>query len=53
MQAQSDGAKLSTYIRAFMTHGHMFANLDPLKLAEVYDKNVVDKFNTSNQKHQI
>ena len=30
MKAQSDGAKLSTYIRAFMTHGHMFANLDPL-----------------------
>ena len=27
-----------TYIRAFMTHGHMFANLDPLELDKVYEK---------------
>ena len=38
MKNQADAAKLATYIRAFMTHGHMFADLDPLKLEEVYDE---------------
>ena len=28
--------KLMTYIRAFMTHGHLKADLDPLKLDEAY-----------------
>ena len=31
-QAQSDGQKISQYIRAFMTHGHLRADTDPLKL---------------------
>lgn len=35
-QFQSDGFKLLTFVRAFMTHGHMKADLDPLKLDEVY-----------------
>jgi 2-oxoglutarate dehydrogenase E1 component len=31
-QAQADGQKLMQYIRAFMTHGHLKADIDPLKL---------------------
>lgn len=51
MQAQADAGKLHAYIRAFMTHGHMFANLDPLKLDEVYDAGIADKFMGS--KHAV
>lgn len=46
MQAQADGAKLSTYIRAFMTHGHRFADLDPLEMDKVYGKSISSKFST-------
>jgi 2-oxoglutarate dehydrogenase complex dehydrogenase (E1) component-like enzyme len=31
-KAQADGQKLMQYIRAFMTHGHLRADVDPLKL---------------------
>jgi 2-oxoglutarate dehydrogenase complex dehydrogenase (E1) component-like enzyme len=31
-KAQADGQKLMQYIRAFMTHGHLKADVDPLKL---------------------
>jgi len=30
--------KLMMLIRAYMTHGHMLADLDPLKLYETYNK---------------
>ena len=30
-----------------MTHGHMFANLDPLQLDKVYDEQVSSKFQTT------
>lgn len=35
-QAQSDAFKVMSLIRAFMTHGHLAADLDPLKLQETY-----------------
>lgn len=38
---------MSAYIRAFMTHGHMFANLDPLKLDEIADQSAASKYQTS------
>jgi 2-oxoglutarate dehydrogenase E1 component len=34
-QAQADGQKLLMYIRAFMTHGHQRADIDPLKLDQM------------------
>ena len=34
-QAQSDAFKIMQFIKAFMTHGHLEANLDPLKLDEI------------------
>jgi 2-oxoglutarate dehydrogenase E1 component len=46
-QVQSDAFKLITYIRAFMTHGHLNADLDPLKL----DTIVGGKFMKPNQEH--
>jgi hypothetical protein len=30
-----------------MTHGHMFANLDPLELSKVYDEKITGKYNTA------
>ena len=36
-----------TYIRAFMTHGHLNADLDPLNLEKVNDKNVALKYKSS------
>jgi len=37
-KAQADGQKLMQYIRAFMTHGHLKADIDPLKLDEGADE---------------
>ena len=31
-QAQSEGFKVGTFIRAYMTHGHLQADVDPLEL---------------------
>ena len=31
-QAQSEAFKVMSFIHAFMTHGHLCADLDPLKL---------------------
>jgi len=36
-QAQADAFKVMAMIRAFMTHGHLEADLDPLRLDEVYE----------------
>ena len=41
-QAQSEGFKVGTLIRAFMTHGHLQADLDPLEL----DKTLYQNTNT-------
>lgn len=35
-QAQAEGFKLLALIRAYMTHGHFKADVDPLKLSETY-----------------
>ena len=35
-EAQSDSFKVMAMVRAFMTHGHLKADLDPLKLDEAY-----------------
>jgi 2-oxoglutarate dehydrogenase complex dehydrogenase (E1) component-like enzyme len=35
-KAQSDSFKVFQLIRAYMTHGHFGADLDPLNLAEAY-----------------
>jgi 2-oxoglutarate dehydrogenase complex dehydrogenase (E1) component-like enzyme len=35
-KAQSDSFKVFQFIRAYMTHGHFGADLDPLKLEETY-----------------
>ena len=42
--AQADGQKLLQYIRAFMTHGHLKSDIDPLKLAEVGEQIIADKY---------
>lgn len=34
-QAQSEGFKIGTFIRAYMTHGHLQADVDPLELDKV------------------
>lgn len=41
-QMQADGMKMMTFIRAFMTHGHIIADTDPLKLHEITE--AADKF---------
>ena len=41
--AQNDALKLMQLIRAFMTHGHLEANLDPLKLNEAYGQNIAGR----------
>jgi 2-oxoglutarate dehydrogenase E1 component len=33
-----------------MTHGHIFASLDPLKMDEIYDKTVAAKYQTTKYK---
>lgn len=38
--------KLMTYVRAFYTHGHLNADVDPLELDKVYSADLVEKFNT-------
>jgi len=43
-QAQRDGFKLMTYIRAFMTHGHLNADLDPLRLEDFNEAGVAEAF---------
>lgn len=35
-----------TYVRAFYTHGHLNADVDPLELDKVYSADLVEKFNT-------
>lgn len=30
-----------------MTHGHMFANLDPLQMEKAYDDKITSKYNTA------
>ena len=47
MQSQSDAFKLASYIRAFMTHGHIFADIDPLKLDEALDSISASKYQTT------
>jgi 2-oxoglutarate dehydrogenase E1 component len=39
-QAQAEGFKLLALIRAYMTHGHFKADVDPLKLGEVYGSGI-------------
>lgn len=43
-QAQEEGFKILALIRAYMTHGHYKADIDPLNLAEVYKSEVTSKF---------
>jgi 2-oxoglutarate dehydrogenase complex dehydrogenase (E1) component-like enzyme len=44
-KAQSDSFKVFQFIRAYMTHGHFKADLDPLKLEETYGElGVAEKF---------
>lgn len=43
-QAQSDAFKVMSLIRAFMTHGHLTADLDPLKLQETYGEDSSSQF---------
>lgn len=43
-QAQADGQKLLQYIRAFMTHGHLRADIDPLKLGQIGEQLIKDKY---------
>lgn len=35
-RAVQEAHKVNLLLRAYMTHGHLVANLDPLKLREVY-----------------
>jgi 2-oxoglutarate dehydrogenase complex dehydrogenase (E1) component-like enzyme len=35
-EAQSDAFKVMALVRAFMSHGHLKADLDPLKLDDAY-----------------
>ena len=35
-----------TFIRAFYTHGHLNANVDPLELEKVYGDDLTSAFNT-------
>lgn len=44
-KSQSDGFKIFTLIRAYMTHGHLKADLDPLRLQETYSDSVGEKYN--------
>lgn len=37
VKAQEDGFKILALIRAYMTHGHYKADIDPLNLAKVYE----------------
>jgi len=39
VRASQDSAKLSVLVRAFLTHGHLVADIDPLKMKEVYKDN--------------
>jgi 2-oxoglutarate dehydrogenase E1 component len=43
-KAQKDGFKILALIRAYMTHGHYKADIDPLNLASVYENEVTSKF---------
>lgn len=43
-KAQKDGFKILALIRAYMTHGHYKADVDPLKLGEIYADDVTSKF---------
>ena len=44
-KAQSDSFKVFQLIRAYMTHGHFGADLDPLNMAEAYGEHgVTEKF---------
>ena len=43
-QAQSEGFKIGTFVRAYMTHGHLQADLDPLELNKAYDDLSQSKF---------
>jgi 2-oxoglutarate dehydrogenase complex dehydrogenase (E1) component-like enzyme len=47
-KAITESYKLMLLIRAFMTHGHMVANIDPLNLAKTYAK-----FSTYAEKFKI
>ena len=49
IKMQSDGFKLMTYIRAFMTHGHLNADVDPLQLDQVYSEALGSKFKKPGQ----
>ena len=52
VRAQADGFKLLALIRAYMTHGHFKADLDPLKLREVYGSQISSKFKDPGAEYQ-
>jgi len=43
-KAQSDAMKIMQLIRAFMTHGHISSDIDPLELEKTYAAAVGEKF---------
>lgn len=44
-KVQSDSFKVFQFIRAYMTHGHFKADLDPLNMEETYGElGVAQKF---------
>lgn len=51
VRASQDIAKLSVLVRAYLTHGHLLADIDPLLLRDVYKDNesLADKFRFPDQ----
>ena len=43
-KAQADAMKVMQLIRAFMTHGHLDSDIDPLEMSKTYADAGVDKY---------